>query len=91
MRKSCRIGEAEIDEFIDRMSHLRDKPGPLLMQFPKFDKYKIQADEFSRRLRVFLQRAKDLLRCRFVVEIRNKAWLDKGFLDLLRENKLRWL
>jgi uncharacterized protein YecE (DUF72 family) len=80
--------EAEFDEFIDRMNLLHEKLGPMLMQFPKFDKYEIRLDEFSRRLRFFLQRVEDLPTRRFVVEIRNKAWLDKKFLDLLREYKV---
>src|SRR2546421_6704557 len=45
----------------------------------------MQSDEFSRRLRFFLNRVKDLPTCRFVVEIRNRTWLDKRFTDVLRE------
>ena len=77
--------EAEFDEFIDRMDLLHEKLGPLVLQFPRFSKYEMQADEFSRRLRFFLNRAKNLPACRFVVEIRNKTWLDERFTDLLRE------
>lgn len=77
--------EAEFDEFIDRMGLLHEKLGPLLLQFPRFSKYEMQAEEFSRRLRFFLNRVKDLPTCRFVVEIRNRTWLDKRFTDLLRE------
>ena len=80
--KDC---EAEFDEFIDRMDLLDEKLGPRLLQFPWFSKYEMQPDEFSRRLRFFLQRVKDLPTVRFAVEIRNKAWLDKRFTDLLRE------
>ncbi len=65
--------EAEFDEFIDRMDILDEKLGPMLLQFPWFNKYEIQADEFFRRLRFFLQRLKDLPTIRFVVEIRNRA------------------
>ncbi len=39
--------EAEFDEFVDRMNILDEKLGPLLLQFPWFNKYEIQADEFS--------------------------------------------
>jgi uncharacterized protein YecE (DUF72 family) len=67
--------EPEFDEFVDRMSLLGEKLGPLLFQFPKFTKYQIQPDEFSCRLRFLLNR----------VKIRNKGWLDKRFTDLLRE------
>jgi uncharacterized protein YecE (DUF72 family) len=80
--------EAEFDEFIDRMHLLHEKLGPLVLQFPWFNKYQIQADEFFRRLRFFLQRFKDLPSVRLVVEIRNKAWLDKRFTDLLREHNV---
>jgi uncharacterized protein YecE (DUF72 family) len=80
--KDC---EAEFGEFIDRMGLLGEKLGPLLLQFRWFNKYVIQADEFLLRLRFFLQRLKDLPTNRFVVEIRNKAWLDKRLTDLLRE------
>jgi uncharacterized protein YecE (DUF72 family) len=80
--KDC---NAEFDEFIDRMGLLNEKLGPLLLQFPSFNKYEIQADEFSRRLRFFLQRLKDLPTVRFAVEIRNEAWLDNRLTDLLRE------
>ena len=77
--------EAEFDEFLERMQLLGEKLGPMLLQFPRFDKYEIQADEFSRRLRFFLNRVKDLHTCRFVVEIRNRTWVDERFADLLRE------
>jgi uncharacterized protein YecE (DUF72 family) len=77
--------EAEFEEFVHRMDILDEKLGPLLFQFPKFTKYQIQPDEFSRRLRFLLNRVKDLPTVRFVVEIRNKTWLDKRFTDLLRE------
>jgi uncharacterized protein YecE (DUF72 family) len=77
--------QAEFYEFIDQMKLLREKLGPLLLQFPWFNKYQIQADEFFRRLQLFLKRMKELPTVRLVVEIRNKAWLDERFLDLLRE------
>ena len=83
--KDC---EAEFDEFIDRMYLLREKRGPLLLQFPWFNMHEIQADEFFHRLRLFLQRVKNLPTVRFVIEIRNKAWLDKRLIDLLREHKV---
>ena len=55
--KDC---EAEFDGFIDRMHLLREKLGPLVLQFPWFNRYEIQADEFFHRLRLFLQRVKTL-------------------------------
>ena len=83
--KDC---EAEFGEFIDRMHLLGEKLGPLVLQFPWFNKYEIEVDEFFRRLRLFLQRLKDLPTMQFVVEIRNRAWLDKRFTDLLREHNV---
>src|SRR5882762_7132635 len=77
--------EPEFDEFVDRMQLLAEKLGPLLLQFPKFTKYQIQPDEFSRRLRFLLNRVRALPTVRFAVEIRNKAWLDERFTDLLGE------
>ena len=50
------------------MDLLDEKLGPLLLQFPWFNKYEMQRDEFCRRLRFFLQRLKDLGTVRFVVE-----------------------
>jgi uncharacterized protein YecE (DUF72 family) len=78
--------EAEFDEFIGRMDLLDDKLGPLLLQFPYFNKSAFKSvGEFLSRLRFFLKRAQPMFTCRFVVEIRNKHWLDARFADLLRE------
>jgi uncharacterized protein YecE (DUF72 family) len=77
--------EADFDEFVGMMDLLKEKLGPLLLQFPWFNKHEIQADQFFRRLRFFLQRVKDLPTVRFVVEVRNRAWLDKRLTDLRRE------
>ena len=39
--------EPEFDEFIERMHLLGDKLGPMLLQFPKFDKWVLKSpDEF---------------------------------------------
>jgi uncharacterized protein YecE (DUF72 family) len=80
--------EAELEEFVDRMNILGDKLGPLLLQFPKFDKSVMNENEFLRRLRQFLGRVKDLPTVRLVVEIRNKQWLTERLLDVLRENRV---
>jgi uncharacterized protein YecE (DUF72 family) len=84
--KDC---EAEFDEFVGRMELLSEKLGPLLFQFPHFNKYEFNGPgEFLHRLRLFLKRAAETHGRKFVVEIRNKTWLDKGFADLLRENNV---
>jgi uncharacterized protein YecE (DUF72 family) len=77
--------DKEFDEFIDRMELLRDKLGPLLLQFPYFNKKVFKSGgEFSARLRQFLERTRGMS-CRFAVEIRNRAWLDARFAALLTE------
>jgi uncharacterized protein YecE (DUF72 family) len=73
------------DEFIDRMQLLGEKLGPLVFQFPFFSKSEFKsANEFSARLRLFLKRIHEMP-IKFVVEIRNKTWLDQRFAEVLRE------
>jgi uncharacterized protein YecE (DUF72 family) len=46
--------EAEFDEFIERMQLLGNKLGPMLLQFPKFDKWMLKSsEEFRGRLQSF--------------------------------------
>ena len=78
----------EFEEFVDRMNILGEKLGPMLLQFPKFNKFVMNENEFLRRLSIFLPRVKDLPTVRFVVEIRNKPWLTERLLDVLRENRV---
>jgi uncharacterized protein YecE (DUF72 family) len=61
------------------MNLLQEKLGPLLLQFPRFSKYEMQADEFSRRLRFFLNS------CKGFADLPIRGRLDKRFTDLLRE------
>ena len=78
--------EAESDEFLSRMDLLREKLGPMLLQFPRFDKYAFNnVAEFLPRLHFFLKRAQGMSTGKFAVEIRNKSWLDARFADALRE------
>jgi len=78
--------EAELDEFLTRMHLLHEKLGPLLLQFPHFDRYAFTSvAEFLPRLRFFLKLAQGMFACKFAVEIRNKSWLDARFADVLRE------
>jgi len=77
--------EAESDEFIERMASLGDKLGPMLLQFPKFDKWALKSpDELLTRLDSFLKRVSGPAH-RYAVEIRNKDWLDKKLTDALRQ------
>jgi uncharacterized protein YecE (DUF72 family) len=78
--------EAESDEFLTRMNLLREKLGPMLLQFPHFDKYAFNSvAEFLPRLHFFLKRVQGMSAYKFAVEIRNKSWLDARFADVLRE------
>lgn len=81
--------EPEFDEFIERMHLLGDKLGPMLLQFPKFDKWVLKGpDEFRARLQSFFKRAADLNAGQFAVEVRNKDWLDAKLTDLLCEHNV---
>lgn len=78
---------AEFGEFLDRMGILNQKLGPLLLQFPRFDKYEFATGaDFVGRLRTFLKGQSE--RVRLVVEIRNPDWVDQRFLDALRERNV---
>jgi uncharacterized protein YecE (DUF72 family) len=72
-------------EFVDSMDLLADdKLGPLLFQFPYFNKDTFKTgDEFLTRLKPFLKALPKGYK--FAVEIRNKTWLNARFADLLRE------
>ena len=78
--------EAEFDEFAGRMELLREKLGPLLLQFPYFDRYAFTSiEEFLARLHFFLKRTRGVFPGELAVEIRNKDWLDGRFAEALRE------
>jgi uncharacterized protein YecE (DUF72 family) len=79
--------DAELKEFLDTMGILGDKLGPMVFQFPFFDKWKIKdRHEFTDRLIPFLKKLPT--GHRFAIEIRNKKWLDAEFADVLRERKV---
>ena len=80
--------EQEFGEFLEAMSLLGSKLGPMLFQFPKFDKWMVKNSEaFLARLDSFLKQfANPALR--FTVEIRNKNWLGARLTDFLRERNV---
>jgi uncharacterized protein YecE (DUF72 family) len=82
--------EREFEEFIDTMRLLDDKLGPLLLQFPYFKETDFAAGDFLTRLRSFLKRLKGTA-IRYAIEIRNKAWLDQKFADILREYNIAFV
>jgi uncharacterized protein YecE (DUF72 family) len=71
----------ELLVFIEHMSLMGDKLGPMLIQLPPGF-----APEKSGILKDFLAGLPE--RCRFAVEVRNKKWLDEKFYDLLRDTKV---
>jgi len=80
--------EPEFDEFLQTISLLGDKLGPMLCQFPKFDKWMLKdSKEFLTRLDCFLNRVKNPA-LRFAVEIRNKNWLDHRLTEFLSERNV---
>jgi len=70
--------EEETEVFIEHMSLLGDKLGPLLLQFPPDFK-----PENSGKLEDFLAGLPGGYQ--FVVEVRNKKWLEDGFYNMLRD------
>jgi uncharacterized protein YecE (DUF72 family) len=83
--KMLRDCQYETDFFLGRVSLLGEKIGALLLQFPlNF------GVEHLNDLKTFLQKLPS--RHRFVVEVRNKSWLNQTFYSLLRETKtaLAW-
>ena len=77
--------EEELSNFLKTMDALGDKLGPLLLQFPYFNKMAFKSGgEFLARLRTFLKKLPKGYR--FAVEIRNKNWLDEKFAETLREH-----
>jgi len=82
--------EKELREFLEAMSILGDKLGPLILQFSYFNKAVFRSQrEFIARLKPFLERLPEGFR--FAVEIRNQEWVDGRFLDLLRRWKVAFV
>jgi uncharacterized protein YecE (DUF72 family) len=76
--------DSEFEEFVKTMDILGPKLGPMVFQFPFFDRWKFPKQEsFLAVLTPFLKRLP--ADHKFVVEIRNKNWLDGRFADVLRE------
>jgi uncharacterized protein YecE (DUF72 family) len=83
--------EAEAAEFVQTMELLGEKLGPLLLQFGYFAPTIFRnSREFVERLAPFLKKLAGMSERehRFVVEIRNKAWLDERLLETLREHRV---
>jgi uncharacterized protein YecE (DUF72 family) len=78
---------SELAEFLKAMDLLGDKLGPLLLQFPYFNKQAFpQPRDFLVRLAKFLEQLP--ADRAYAIEIRNKYWIHDRFLDLLRARKI---
>ena len=76
--------DSEFDEFVKTMDILGPKLGPIIFQFPLFDRWKFtKQDSFLGVITPFLEKLP--ADHKFVIEIRNKNWLDAKFADVLRE------
>src|SRR5260370_5415265 len=79
--------DSEFEEFVKTMDILGPKLGPIIFQFPFFDRWKfLKQDSFLAVLAPFLKKLS--ADHKFVVEIRNKNWLDAKFADVLREHNV---
>jgi uncharacterized protein YecE (DUF72 family) len=78
---------AEVDEFVKAMDLLEEKLGPLLLQFPYFNKQAFaRPEDFMARLKPFL--AKLPSGHSYAVEVRNKNWINAPFVEVLRLHKI---
>jgi uncharacterized protein YecE (DUF72 family) len=76
--------DSEFEEFVKTMDILGPKLGPMVFQFPSFDRWKFPKQEsFLAVLTPFLKKLP--ADHEYVIEIRNKTWLDARFADVLRE------
>jgi uncharacterized protein YecE (DUF72 family) len=76
----------DVEQFLDAMDLLGPKCGPLVLQFPYFNKQAFSSSEpFFARLDLFLAGLPD--RFRYAVEIRNRNWLRPELCDLLRRHR----
>ena len=79
--------ERELWEFLAAIDPLGEKIGPLLFQFPYFNKKAFNnVEEFLDRLAPFLERLPKAYR--FALDLRNKYWFKPPLLDLLREQRV---
>lgn len=76
----------DVERFLDVMTALGDKLGPLVLQFPYFNQTAFKTPEpFLERLDRFL--AALPVGPRIAVEVRNKAWVGAPLLELLRKHR----
>lgn len=81
---------AELEAFLQAMRELGDRAGPLVLQFPYFNRTAFTGlAPFLARLEPFLAGLpRDF---RYGVEVRNKAWVGKELLDILRAQRVAFV
>lgn len=80
-----RVGE-DLEEFLMNMGQLGPKCGPLILQFPYFNRQVFPGPEpFLERLDSFLSELPADFR--YGVEIRNRWWVKQPLLDILRRHR----
>jgi uncharacterized protein YecE (DUF72 family) len=79
--------EAEFKQFLETMDLLGEKLGPMVLQFPYFNRTKFKSGgEFLKLLAAFMKKLP--AGHQFAVEIRNKSWLDARFAGALRDHNV---
>jgi uncharacterized protein YecE (DUF72 family) len=76
--------DAELEQFVDTMGILGEKLGPMVLQFPLFNRgvFSNQSDFLDRMIPFLKKLPNDY---RFAVEIRNKEWSDSQLAGVLRD------
>jgi uncharacterized protein YecE (DUF72 family) len=77
--------DAEIEQFVQTISILEGKLGPMVLQFPYFNTG-LNPVQFMSRLKAFLKKMPSGYK--LAVEIRNRHWLNDRLADLLREHNV---
>jgi uncharacterized protein YecE (DUF72 family) len=79
--------DVELKQFLDTMEILGEKLGPVVFQFPYFNRGIFKdRHEFLDRLVPFTKKLPS--DHRFAIELRNRGWLDSELADWLRQNRL---
>lgn len=79
--------DMDLKEFLDTMGILGPKLGPIVFQFPFFNRSIFRdRHEFLDRLVPFLAKLPNSQK--FAIEMRNRDWLDAEFADLLRDHRI---
>lgn len=86
-RKVLKDCQQEFTSFLNTMALLEDRLGPMLLQFPYFNKNAFASrDQFDKLLRPFLRTLPREFK--FALELRNKNWISWDFLERLREHSV---